>query len=151
MKTYIRNSLLITLLSISLFIVGCETVPSDPNSESRVLSHLKTGTTLAYSAVFISIEDLDKKKDIAKKIYVVSDLVEGLADNGDLLPDKLKSVLDEFFPEGSEYATLSPAISELYKNAFIGLDGDAVKAGKYLKTIAGACKLSASAYYKPNN
>lgn len=151
MKNKITNILGLSalLISASLF-TGCKTIPGGKPPEEAALNYIKPTVIIACAVSIESIEDKDKRIEVAKKIFAVSVVIESLASGQVPTPDQLSLALKNVLPNEPKYLVLVQAFRDLYANHYAQFDNNAVLAFRYLKEISSGCRDAASLYIPQN-
>lgn len=148
MKKIKNICLYLVLISLGIFLfTGCKTTSNNQTpTEEAIIGYIKPLVTVACTAILETGINPEDKVNIAKQIYDVSKVVEGLTIGMTPTPDDLRVLLENYFPKEAKYASFVSAIKDAYANAFSKIDGNSKLAIRYLHEIAAGCRESAQNY-----
>lgn len=144
---------LLLSLAVSICCVGCASLePVDPYVRlERSIPYLKVSSTLIANSIFTRAVSKDDRKEKAKIIFDVAELIEKSTENGEVDINQIGELVSRYVPNKPHWNEFSAALILIYADIHARSrdlpDQERNKIlAQALNAVAGGCKRAAAAY-----
>lgn len=138
------------LLTISLF-AGCSLKGDFYSQLQNTIPYLRSSTAIITQVVLSEAVSDEDRKEKAKKVMEVAEMIEAMTENGDVSLEVFASKLSYFVPDKSHWHEFASALILVYADFYArASELDETSKQKMLiqalNRIAAGCKVAASSY-----